>query len=190
MSDSVKKTVVNKIRDRILVFEKALDPSAKCYPPVFKNPFREVDPDSEMPCYKVALIRGKTDRINNAIEYEWKDQLIVAYIAQGNEGDLEDDLYDKGEALAAFLICDENNSEDPDALHHLISDLELTDWDMDLKTGSVGTGAIVLKFDLTYHTKYEMEFGPLAGFDVTVKHTEAGEDTEPVAVFAIDLPQT
>lgn len=187
---SVKKAIVNKVKERIEFFEKARDPSATCLPPVFKNPFREVDPDAEIPCYKVALIRGKTERITNAIEYEWTDQLIIAYIAQGNEGDLEDELYDRGEELAAFLIGDENNSENPNALHHLVSDLVLTDWDMDLKTGATGTGAIVLKFDLTYHIKYEMEFGPLAGFNVTVKHTEAGEHTEPVAVFTIDLPQS
>lgn len=184
---SVKKALINKVKERILKFETQLDPNAKCYPKIFKNPFREVDPETELPCYKVAIVRGKADRINNSIEYEWKDQLIIAYVGQGNEDDLEDGLYDKAEALAAFIIGDENNSGDPDALHHLVSDLELTDWDMDLKTGAVGTGAIVLKFDLTYHIKYEMEFDDLEGFDITVKHTEAGEDTEPVARITIDL---
>lgn len=184
---SVKKAIVDKVIERLQTIE-ALNPRLPtCPTPAFKNPFREVT-EEELPCFKVALLRGKTDRINNAIEYRWTDQLIVAYIAQGNDdGTLEDDLYEAAELMAALLIGDENNSADEDSLHHLVSDLVLTDWDMDLKNGAVGTGAIVLKFDLTYHQKYVMEFDDLEGLDITIKHTEAGEDTEAIAKVTINL---
>lgn len=185
---SIKKSIVDKVIERLQLIPDLNPRLPTCPIPAFKNPFREVSQD-EIPCFKVALMRGKTDRINNAIEYRWTDQLIVAYIAMGNDGsDLEDHLYHACELMAATLIGDENNSSDPDALHHLVSDLVLTDWDMDLKNGEVGTGAIVLKFDLTYHQKYVMEFDDLEGLDITIKHTEAGEDTEAIAKVKIDLP--
>jgi len=185
---SIKKTIVDKVIERLQLIPDLNPGLPTCATPAFKNPFREVSQD-EVPCFKVALMRGKTDRISNSIEYRWTDQLIVAYIDQGNDdGDLEDRLYEACELMSATLIGDENNSGAADSMHHLVSDLVLTDWDMDLKNGEVGVGAIVLKFDLTYHQKYVMEFDDLEGLDITIKHTEAGDDSLPIALVKIDLP--
>ena len=117
---SEKKSIVDKVIARLQTIPSLNPNLPNCPTQAFKNPFREVAED-ELPCFKVALMRGKTERINNAIEYGWTDQLIVAYIAQGNDNDLEDALYSACETMAAFLIKDENNSGDPDALHHLVS---------------------------------------------------------------------
>lgn len=182
----MKKLIVDKVIERLKTLP-AINPNLPvCTINAYKNPFRPVE-SNELPCLKVALMRGKTSRFTNAIEYKWTDQLVVAYQAQGNDEDLEDGLYAAAEAIADFLIKDENDSGDADSLHHLISDLELTDWDMDLKNGAVGQGAIVLKFDLTYHTKHELEFPDLEGVDYIIKPLGAGEET-PVIESVLDLP--
>lgn len=155
--------------------------------PAFGNPFRELA-EGEVPCFKVALMSGKAERVNNRIEYAHSDTLVVAYIFEANEDDLENALYAAGEEILDFLIKDENNSADADSIHHLVSDLIFSEWSMDLKNGATGTGAIVLKFDLSYHTTHELSFGALEGFEVTIKHTDAGDDTDPVAVDSIDVP--
>ncbi len=188
MSNVAKKTIVDKVIERLKTLP-AINPDLPETICFFRNPFREIS-EEELPCVKVALLRGKSERINNAIEYENEDTLMVAYQAQGNEDSgLEDKLYDAQEAIKDFLIKDENDSGNPDALHHLLSDLEFEDWDMDLVNAAVGTGAIVLKFNITYHTKHVLSFDDdLEGFEVTIKHTDAGEDTDPIAVDSIDLP--
>lgn len=183
---SQKKAIVDKIIERLTGLE-AINPDPNYPIDIFKNPFRPVEPD-DLPCLKVAIMRGKTERITNSIEYAWTDQLIVAYQTKGNDNDLEDDLYKAAEAISDFLIKDENNSGDPDSLHHLISDLVLTDWDMDLKNGEVGVGAIVLKFDLTYHIKYELVFPDLEGFEIIAKLATAGQNTDPAFTESLDLP--
>lgn len=184
---SIKKDIINKVIERLKTLE-SIKPTNGCELFFFKNPYRPNAPE-EFPCVKVAFARGATERINNAIEYEWTDQLVVAYQAQGNDNDLEDLLYDSADAIADFLIDDENDSGNPEALHHLISDLELKSWEMDLQAGNVGTGAIVLIFDLKYHTKHEIEFGDLDGFDITIKPKDSTPATEPIYETKIDLPK-
>lgn len=181
-----KKAIVNKVIARLLTLE-AINPDLPDAINIYKNPFREVSED-ELPCVKVAIMSGESERINNAPEYQHTDQLIIAYMAQGNDDDLEDELYDAAEAIYDFLIKEENNSGDAATLHHLISDLAYTGWDMDLKIGGIGTGAVVLKFDIIYHSKHLLEFGDLEGFEIEVKHTGAGENTDPLFVDSIDLP--
>lgn len=178
------KDIINKVIAR-LTADTTVNPSANIT--FFKNPFREIAED-ELPCIKVAMMRGDASRINNNIEYQHDDQLIVAYIAQGNDNALEDALYDKGEQIRDFLIKDENNSGDAAALHHLISDLTFASWDMDLKNGEVGTGAIVLKFNIRYHTKHNIVFEDLEGVELTVKHTGAGEDSDAYPTESINIP--
>lgn len=183
---STKKAIVDKVLSVVQAIPELNPKLPNCPTPAFKNPFREVAED-EVPCFKVALMRGKSERINNSIEYAYTDQLVVAYIAQGNDSELEDHLYQASELMAEALINSENNSGDLNSLHHLVSDLVLTDWDMDLKNGAVGTGAIVLKFDLTYHLKYELTYPDFEGFEIAIKHTAAGPETPIIGPDRVDL---
>lgn len=156
----------------------------------FKNPFREVPPD-QLPAFKVGLLRGKSARISNKIEYEHTDQLVVVYQKQGNvDSGLEDDLLAAMEAIADFLILDENDSGDPEALNSVVSDLVFTGFDTDFKAASVGTGAVVLTFDVVHHTTHVLQFGNLERVGYTIKPKDSTPDTPAVAEGVIDLPQT
>lgn len=186
---SAKKIIVNKVIERLKTLT-AIQPASGCGElTFFKNPYRPADPETELPCVKVAFMRGASERINNAIEYEHTDQLLIAYQAQGNDSDLEDTLYDAADAIEDFLINDENDSSADNTLWNVIDDLELKSWEMDLQTGDIGTGAIVLIFDLKYHTKHVLEFGDLEGFNITIKPKDSTAATEPIYETSIDLPQ-
>lgn len=190
MPNVAKKEIVDKVIERLQTIPslnpdlpgEALD--------AFKNPFREVSTD-ELPCFKVGFVSGNASRINNAIEYEHSDELIVAYIAQGNGDDLQDALYDAMEIILDFLIRDENNPADADSLHHLVSDLIYTDWSMDMKTGEVGSGAIVLKFNVVYHTRHEITGDDFTKAYFSMKPAGASEETPSIPdEQLITLPQS
>lgn len=152
-----------------------------------KNPFREVA-ESELPALKVALMRGRSDEINTQIEYERLDTLVVAWIDQGNDDALIERLYDAEEKISNFLINDANNNEITGNLRQLVDDLTHTNFDMDLKNAGAGTGAIVLTFDIKYHTTHSIEFEDLEGYELEVRPKEAADSDITVFTDSVDLP--
>lgn len=179
---SIKKSIVDKIISRIPA-GTGLTPEES-----FKNPFREISED-ELPCLKVALMRGRSEEIDTRIRYRHNDSLIVAWVDQGNGDELVDRLYEAGEKIADFLINDANNSGEPEALYHEEIQLMLANWDMDLKTGAAGTGAIVLTFDIKYHTEHTLVFEDLESIHLNTKPKEASDDDNTASfIDTIDLP--
>lgn len=174
---SKAKEIVDKVIERLKT-DSVLNPSLPETITFYKNPFREQESD-DLPACAVTLRQGNSIRYNNQMEYSNTDELMVVYMAQGNDDTLEDNLYEAKEAIKDFLIKDQNNAEIDDSLHHIINDLVFTGWDMDLKRAAVGTGAIVLRFDINYYTTHEITFGDLEQANVTIKHTDAGDDTDP-----------
>lgn len=201
---SNKKLIIDKVIQRLLTIEAINPMSDGCELPVFKNPFREVDEKEEVPCLKVALMRGDMQEYNNAIEFKRTDTLVIAYTDRGNDGNydeennLEDRLYEIEETIFDFIVKDHNNPSDPDSLYNLrrdpadrqtiINEIMPTKWDLDLQNGTAGIGTIVLMFDLEYYTKHEPDFDDLTGIDVEITPADATEDTDPIATLEIDLP--
>lgn len=149
----------------------------------FDNPWREVA-EEELPCLKVALVRGDSARETTKIEYSHKPELVVAYCAQGNEK-LSAVLNYYGERISRFLINYENTQHEKLGL----DDLELTGWELNMEAGATGTGALMLKFRGSYWTDHAPALGPLQSVYVEYKPTTAAEDDPPLYDETITLPQ-
>lgn len=184
---SLKQLIVEKVQERLNTLE-IIHPNFPETVPTFTNPFREVE-SNELPALKVAIMGGSANRRNNNIEYKNNDMLYIVYQVQGNDdADLQFTLYTAQEEITNFMILDDNDSGDPDSIHHLINDLEFIEWDMDLKNGESGTGAMVMKFKIDYHTNHNLIFDDLETVSIDLKHTDAGEDTESYSIDEQTLP--
>jgi hypothetical protein len=149
----------------------------------FKNPFREIDPE-ELPAIKVAIMRGTSQRENSQPEYSHADELVVAYIAQEND-DLADMLNYYAERIEDFLI----QKEAAGALSDVLNDLTSAEFTLALEKAEIGTGAGILKFNISYWTKHTVPLGPLEGFEVAIKPSDAPPADDPIFTESIDLPQ-
>lgn len=184
---SKKREIIDLIVTRLKTIRTELGISDENH--IFTNPFREID-TTEVPCLKIALMNGDAERFTNAIEYANMDRLMIAYIMQDN-GDLHPELYDKGEFIADFIIRDENDSQNEGTLNSVLSDLKYVGWDIDLKLGAIGAGAIVLKFDIKYHTEHKPVFEndlETVSVDVRVDGLSDEEGVDPYPQINITLP--
>lgn len=176
---SHRRDIVEKIADR-LRSENVTDAVA-----IFKNPFREIDADEELPCLKIGIIRDPATWRNNAIEYSHKPEIVVAYVDKGND-ELADKLYYMAERIENFLINDENMQ----SYAGLFDTLELQGMDMQLSNAETGLGAIVLKFTGEYITRHEPVLPDFAGLEIEVSSGAADPGEAPAFVESITLPAT
>jgi len=150
----------------------------------FRNPFRELDPDTELPGIKVGILRGASSRFGSGVDYDRNDELVIAYVAQGGD-DLQEVLYHYGEKIEDFLIRAEASAE----LKEILDDLQCTGFDMALQNAEKATGALILRFALRYMTRHEPATTPLEGFEVQIKPADAPPADPPTFEESIDLPQ-
>lgn len=150
----------------------------------FRNPFRELDPDTELPGIKVGILRGSSSRLGSGVDYDRNDELVIAYVAQGGD-DLQEILYHYGEKIEDFLIKAEAGAQ----LKEILDDLQCTGFDLALQNAERGTGALILRFALRYLTRHEPPTTPLAGFEVQIKPADALPGDPPTFKESIDLPQ-
>jgi len=138
-------------------------------PTFLKNPFREIHAN-ELPAVSVTIIQGSAERMTTDIEYGFVEKLQVAYVAQGNNDDLINDIYLGMETIEECLINSENDSFSENSLWYKVDDLELTGWALDLQNANVGTGAAVLQFDAIVHRVFTQTLRNLGEIQVDIEH--------------------
>lgn len=184
-----KKTdIVNKIAERLQTLT-ALNPNAPAAINIIKNPFREIDPD-ELPCFKIGFMEGDAEEFNNKIEYKREDRLVIAYIAEGNNDDLDTTLYTAEELISDFMIKDHNDSETVGSLYSQFDVLKYRGWESQFEKAEVSVGAVKLKFDVTYYTTHTLEFDDLDTVYSEIKLHGSTDDTIIIASDTIDLSES
>lgn len=183
-----KKTdIVNKIAERLQTIT-AINPNAPADITIVKNPFREISQE-ELPCIKIGFMEGNAEYFNNKIEYKREDRLVIAYIGEANDDDLDNLLYQAEELIVDFMVKDHNDSETDGSLYSQFDELKYMGWESQFEKGEVSVGAIKLKFDVTYYTQHTLTFDDLNTVYSEIKPAGASDDTRIIASDTIDLSE-
>ena len=184
-----KKTdIVNKIAERLQTLT-ALNPNDPNPITIVKNPFREIE-QSELPCFKIGFMEGDAEEFNNKIEYKREDRLVIAYITEANDDDLDAALYQAEELISDFMIKDHNDSDTDGSLYSQFDVLKYRGWESQFEKGEVSVGAVKLKFDVTYYTEHVLTFDDLNTVYTEIKPHGASDDTRIIASDTIDLSES